>query len=226
MAHAHHTPRLARTEEAVTVLFLPRRRRLRRRPQPEGANLRVAQEALGLGGADPRPAPALLQQLRGVESERSFLRDAEQRFLARVFPGAWSGSPPPRCTAACAQAPALLGAALRRAPCRRSWSATRKTLIADSALLSVPHPRQVGRSAAGFEGTAWARWGSFAVHGVKLRLLCATNRVPLSYELTAANAAEVRLVEELLDEVLDEARDWGTGRRGGCSATSPTAAAS
>ncbi len=33
---------------------------------------------------------------------------------------------------------------------------------------------------------------------MKLRLLCATNRVPLSYELTAANAADVLLVRELL----------------------------
>ncbi|MBA4115582.1 MAG: transposase, partial [Rubrobacter sp.] len=30
--------------------------------------------------------------------------------------------------------------------------------------------------------------------------LCATNRVPLSYELTAANVAEVRLAEELVAE--------------------------
>jgi hypothetical protein len=35
---------------------------------------------------------------------------------------------------------------------------------------------------------------------VKLHLLCSTNRVPLSYELTAANMAEIRLVEKLLDE--------------------------
>jgi len=33
---------------------------------------------------------------------------------------------------------------------------------------------------------------------VKLHLLCATNRVPLSYELTPANVSEVRLAEELL----------------------------
>lgn len=33
---------------------------------------------------------------------------------------------------------------------------------------------------------------------MKLHLLCSTNRVPLSYELTAANAADVRLVRELL----------------------------
>ena len=44
------------------------------------------------------------------------------------------------------------------------------------------------------------RWGSFCVYGVKLHLLCATNGVPISYELTPANVAEVRLTEELLAE--------------------------
>ena len=72
-----------------------------------------------------------------------------------------------------------------------------ETLLVDSTLLSVLHPRQVEQS-AGFEGAAWVRLGSFSVYGVKLHLLCATNRVPLSYELTAANVAEVRLTEELL----------------------------
>ena len=43
------------------------------------------------------------------------------------------------------------------------------------------------------------RWGSFSVYEVKLHLLCSTNRVPLCYELTAANVAEVRLTEELLE---------------------------
>jgi hypothetical protein len=42
------------------------------------------------------------------------------------------------------------------------------------------------------------RWGSFSVYGVKLHMLCATNRVPISYELTAANIAEVGLTEESL----------------------------
>lgn len=74
-----------------------------------------------------------------------------------------------------------------------------ETLIVDSTLLSVLHPRQVKHS-GGFEGAAWVRWGSFSVYGVKLHLLCATNRVPLSYELTAANVAEIRLTEELLTE--------------------------
>jgi hypothetical protein len=72
-----------------------------------------------------------------------------------------------------------------------------ETLIVDSTLLSVLHPRQVSQS-AGFDGAAWVRWGSFSVYGVKLHLLCATNGVPLSYELTPANVAEVHLAEELL----------------------------
>ena len=38
------------------------------------------------------------------------------------------------------------------------------------------------------------------VYGVKLHLLCSTNRIPLSYELTPANVAEVCLTEELLTE--------------------------
>jgi hypothetical protein len=38
------------------------------------------------------------------------------------------------------------------------------------------------------------------LRSVKLHLLCATNGVPISYELTPANVAEVRLTEELLAE--------------------------
>jgi len=44
------------------------------------------------------------------------------------------------------------------------------------------------------------RWGSFSVYGVKLHLLCATDRVPLSYELTPANIADISLTEELINE--------------------------
>ena len=55
----------------------------------------------------------------------------------------------------------------------------------------------MGQSAS-FMGAAWVRWGSFLVYGVKLHLLCSTNRVQLSYELTAANVADVGLVRGLL----------------------------
>ncbi len=52
----------------------------------------------------------------------------------------------------------------------------------------------------GFPGAAWVRWGSFSVYGVKLHLICATNRVPICYELTAANVADISLTEELINE--------------------------
>ncbi len=190
MAHAHHTRRLAQTEEALTVLFCliddaysllnPHRRRY------ESIKRLSDSEVIAL---------ALFQQLRGVESERSFLRDAE-RFFAHLFPGV-AGLHPSSFNRRVKK--------LRRflEPLRRDVVSELvgdpETLIVDSTLLSVLHPRQVGQS-AGFDGAAWVRWGSFSVYGVKLHLLCATNRVPLSYELTAANVAEVRLAEELVAE--------------------------
>jgi hypothetical protein len=136
---------------------------------------------------------ALLQQLRGVESERSFLRDA-QRFFAHLFPGVVGLHPSSLHRRV---------RGLRRflEPLRRAilgeLVGDPETLIVDSTLLSVMHPRQIAQS-AGFEGAAWVRWGSFAVYGVKLHLLCATNRIPLSYELTAANVADALLVRELV----------------------------
>jgi hypothetical protein len=138
---------------------------------------------------------ALLQQLRGVESERSFLREAT-RFFSHLFPGVvglW---------------PSSLHRRVRRLrrylePLRRAilpeLVGEPETLIVDTTLLEVLHPRQVKQS-AGFDGAAWVRWSSFCVYGVKLHLLCATNRVPLSYELTHANVAEPALTEELLAE--------------------------
>jgi hypothetical protein len=74
-----------------------------------------------------------------------------------------------------------------------------ETLLIDSTLLSVLHPRQVSQG-SGFCGAAWVRWGSFSVYGVKLHLICATNGVPLSYELTSAHVADVSLAEELVTE--------------------------
>jgi hypothetical protein len=137
---------------------------------------------------------ALFQQLRGMESQRSFLRDAS-RFFSHLFPGVVG------------LAPSSLHRRLRKL--RRFLELLRQdvvaelvgdpeALIVDSILLSVLHPRQVVQS-AGFGGAAWVRWGSFSVYGVKLHLLCATNRVPVCYELTAANIAEVRLTGELIE---------------------------
>jgi hypothetical protein len=189
MAQPQHTPNLARLEEALTVLFClvddayyllnPRGRRYETLKELSDS------EVITL---------ALFQQLRGVESERSFLRDA-QRFFSRLFPGVVGLHP-----SSLNRRVRKLGRYLE--PLRRGilpdLVGEPETLIVDSTLLEVLHPRQVGQSAAGFEGAAWVRWGSFSVYGMKLHVLCATNRVPLSYELTPANVAEVKLTEELL----------------------------
>jgi hypothetical protein len=138
---------------------------------------------------------ALFQQLRGTESQRSFLRDAA-RFFPHLFPGVVN------------LAPSSFHRRIRKLrrflePLRRAvlpeLVGNPETLIVDSTLLPVLHPRQV-RQSAGFYGAAWVRWGSFCIYGVKLHLLCATNRVPISYELTPANVAEVGLTAELLTE--------------------------
>src|SRR5829696_374180 len=190
MAQPQHTPSLACLEEAVTVLFCliddaytllnPRPRRYESLKQLSDSEIITL---------------ALLQQLRGVESERSFLREA-QRFFSHLFPGVAGFYP------------SSLNRRVRKLrrflePLRREilpeLVGEPETLIVDSTLLEVLHPRQVEQS-AGFEGAAWVRWGSFSVYGVKLHLLCATNRVPVSYELTPANVADVCLTEELVAE--------------------------
>jgi hypothetical protein len=191
MAHPQHTPALASLEEAITILFCL--------VDDTYALLNPAtwrsHESLKKLSDSEVLTLALFQQLRGVESERSFLRDA-QRYFVDLFPGL------------AGMHPSSLHRRVRRLrrflePLRRSiipeLVGDPETLLVDSTLLAALHPRQVAQS-AGFDGAAWVRWGSFAVYGVKLHLLCATNRVPLSYELTAANVAEVRLVGELLNE--------------------------
>jgi hypothetical protein len=142
---------------------------------------------------------ALLQQLRGIESQRSFLREAA-RFFSHLFPGVVGLHP------------SSFHRRVRKL--RRYFEPLRKeilpelvgepeTLIVDSTLLSVLHPREVSQSGgwgSSSAGAAWVRWGSFSVYGVKLHLLCATNRVPISYELTPANRADLSLAEELVAE--------------------------
>ena len=197
MARPNTTPSAARLEEALTVLFclIDDAYRLL---NPDGQS----HESLKRLSDSEVLTLALFQQLRGVESERSFLRDA-QRFFSHLFPGV------------AGMHPSSLHRRVRKLrrflePLRRSvlpeLVGDPETLVIDSTLLAVLHPRQVKQSAAGFEGAAWVKWGSFAVYGVKLHLICATNRIPISYELTAANVADVLLVRELLSEagLLDE----------------------
>src|SRR5215216_3910991 len=196
MAQPNHTPRLAHTEEALTVLFCliddayahlnPRARcyeSLKRLSDSEVIALALFQQLRGA------------ERLRGAESERSFLRDAE-RFFSDLFPGVVGLHP------------SSFHRRVRRLrrflePLRREVLSEMvgdpETLLVDSTLLSVLHPRQVPQG-SGFPGGAWVRWGSFSVYGVKLHVLCATNGVPITYELTPANVADVSLTEELLAE--------------------------
>jgi hypothetical protein len=132
MAQPHHTPRLDRTEEAVIVLFClvdDAYRILNPRAERYASLKRLSDsEVLAL---------ALFQQLRGVESEQSFLREAE-RFFSHLFPGVvglW---------------PSSLNRRLRKLrrflePLRRfvvgELVGEPETLIVDSTLLAVLHPR-------------------------------------------------------------------------------------
>jgi hypothetical protein len=192
MTREHHTRRFVRTEEALIVLFCEvddAYRLLNPRGERYEALKRLSDsEVITL---------ALLQQLRATESQRSFLRDAE-RFFAHLFPGVVSLSP---------SSFHRRSRKLRRylEPLRRcvlpELVGEPETLLVDSTLLAVLHPRQVSQSAgwgSPSAGASWVRWGSFSVYGVKLHLVCSTNRVPLSYELSAANVPEVKLTEELL----------------------------
>lgn len=191
MAHPEHTAGFALLEEAVTTLFC-RIDDAYAHLNPRGGHYASLKQ---LSDSEVITL-ALFQQLRGVESERSFLREIA-RFFSHLFPGV-VGLHPSSFHRRVRKLRRFLEH-LRRAILPELVGEP-ETLIVDSTLLSVLHPRQVGQSAVGFEGAAWVRWGSFSVYGVKLHLICATNRVPLSYELTPANVADVGLVEELLAE--------------------------
>jgi hypothetical protein len=152
MAQPNHTPRLLETEEALTVLFClidDAYAHLNPRARCYESIKRLSDSEV----------IALFQQLRGVESERSFLRDA-QRFFSHLFPGV-VGLHPSSFHRRVRK--------LRRflEPLRREvlyqMVGEPETLLVDSTLLSVLHPRQVSQG-SGFPGGAWVRWGSFSVY--------------------------------------------------------------
>lgn len=195
MAHPNTTASAARLEEALTVLFclIDDAYQLL---NPDGSNAYGSLKRL----ADSEVLTlALFQQLRGLESERSFLRDAA-RFFSHLFPGV-VGLHPSSFHRRIRKLRRFLEPLRRAVLCELVGDP--ETLVVDSTLLEVLHPRQVPQSegwGGSSSGAAWVRWGSFSVYGTKLHLICSTNRVPISYELTPASAADVLLVEELLDE--------------------------
>lgn len=81
MTQKHHTHRFILTEEAITVLFCLIDDAYAK-PNPRGRRY----ESLKRLSDSEVITLALFQQLRGIESERSFLRDAE-RFFSHLFPG-------------------------------------------------------------------------------------------------------------------------------------------
>ena len=156
MAQPELTPHFALLEEAVTVLFC-RVDDTYYRLNPEGRRYETLKE---LSDSEVITL-ALFQQLRGVESERSFLREAA-RFFSHLFPGI-VGLHPSSFHRRVRKLRRFLEP-LRRTVLPESVGDP-ETLIIDSTLLEVLHPRQVSRS-AGFDGAAWVRWGTFGVYGV------------------------------------------------------------
>src|SRR3982751_5171710 len=118
MAHEENIPEVALLEEAITVLFCEiddAYRILNPNGHRYGSLKKLSDsEILTL---------VLFQQLRGIESERSFLREAT-RFFSRLFPGVVGLHPLPRCTAGCASSGATWSPC--GAPSCPSWRANRR----------------------------------------------------------------------------------------------------
>ena len=134
MYQPEHTQGYALLEEAVTVLFCLVDDAYAR------LNPRVGRYASLKRLSDSEVITlALFQQLRGIESERSFLREAA-RFFSHLFPGVAGLSP------------SSFHRRVRKLRChleplRRKvlpeLTGDPETLVVDSTLLSVLHPRQV-----------------------------------------------------------------------------------
>jgi hypothetical protein len=133
MAQRELTPHLSLLEEAITVLFCQVDDTYYQL-NPKGRYYEAIKE---LSDSEVITL-ALLQQLRGVESERSFLREVA-RFFSHLFPGIVGLHP------------SSLHRRVRKLrrflePLRRAilpeLVGDPETLIVDSTLLSVLHPRQ------------------------------------------------------------------------------------
>jgi hypothetical protein len=155
MDRSQHAQGAALLEEALTVLFC-RVDDIYYQLNPKGRRYETLKE---LSDSEVITL-ALFQQLRGVESERSFLREAK-RFFSDLFPGV-AGLHPSSLHRRVRN--------LRRflEPLRRAilpeLVGDPETLIVDSTLLAVLHPRQVSQC-SGFEGAAWIRWLLLGLRG-------------------------------------------------------------
>lgn len=141
MAQAELTPQLALLEEAMTVL-LCRVDDIYYHLNPKGRCYETLKE---LSDSEVITL-ALFQQLRGVESERSFLREVA-RFFSHLCPGA-VGLHPSSLHRRVRKLRRHFVEPLRRAILGELVGEP-ETLIVDSKLLAVLHPREVSQSGVG-----------------------------------------------------------------------------
>jgi hypothetical protein len=175
MAQREHTAELALLEEAITVLFCEVDdvyAHLNPKGQLYASLKRLSDsEVITL---------ALFQQLRGMDSERRFLARGRSLFPPSL---SWDGGPSSIFVPSPAsQAQTLPGVSAASHLTRVGGRSRDHDRRLDAAFGFAP-PAQVSQG-SGFDGAAWVRWGTFSVYGVKLHLLCVTNRVPICYELT------------------------------------------
>jgi hypothetical protein len=150
------TPEFVLLEEAITVLFC----------EIDGAYRHLNPDVLHHYESLKKLSDsevitlALFQRLRGIESDRSFLREAA-RFFSHLFPGVLGLHP------------SSLHRRVRKL-LRRYLEPLRRTVLPEELVRTRDLDRRL--DVTGSPASASSR----PVYGVKLHLLCATNRVPLS----------------------------------------------
>ena len=180
---------IADLDDLLTALYvladeiLPRRRRARRRPQITDAELVCL---------------AVAQILLDIPSERRFLRFAMCR-LGHLFP--YLPKQPGYNKRMRALAPQIVRLLEAIAFCSPSWCDNVRLL--DSTPVPCAASREtVKRSEfAGYAAYGWCASHSRYFWGFRLYLLCASDGMPIAFELAPANAPERQVAAEMLERV-------------------------
>ena len=180
---------IADLDDLLTALYvladeiLPRRRRARRRPQITDAELVCL---------------AVAQILLDIPSERRFLRFAMFR-LGHLFP--YLPQQPGYNKRMRALAPQIVRLLNAIAFCSPSWCDNVRLL--DSTPVPCAASREtVKRSEfAGYAAYGWCASHSRYFWGFRLYLLCASDGMPIAFELAPANAPERQVAAEMLERV-------------------------
>jgi hypothetical protein len=180
---------IADLDDLLTALYvladeiLPRRRRARRRPQITDAELVCL---------------AVAQILLDIPSERRFVRFAMCR-LGHLFP--YLPKQPGYNKRMRALAPQIVRLLNVIAFCSPSWCDNVRLL--DSTPVPCAASREtVKRSEfAGYAAYGWCASHSRYFWGFRLYLLCASDGMPIAFELAPANAPERQVAAEMLERV-------------------------